>query len=213
LFEGRYEPSAGDCREYHVHWSAPADACQRLIAQPEKFLKESGARDSIDSVLERYKVEHDLATLNGQPQPIDPAFAISLSCYIEADKSARTTTPVSFAGQKLSVVEMRVPPSASALYVDRYDAVAQLLVSGFHYGRLLSAAGVEQGAAPGLQAAFAGHDYLLTRLYGLDAVDLYLDPGWIASRPDLLEVYPYQRHLKNFVQTFRRQYRQERGRL
>ena len=34
----------------------------------------------------------------------------------------------------------------------------------------------------------------------------------IADRPDLLEVYPYQRHLKNYVQMFRRQYRRERGR-
>jgi hypothetical protein len=42
---------------------------------------------------------------------------------------------------------------------------------------------------------------------------MYLEPGWLADRPDLLEVYPYQRHLSNYVQVFRRQYRRERGRL
>ena len=53
----------------------------------------------------------------------------------------------------------------------------------------------------------------MTRLYGLDSLDIYLDAGWLAQRADLLEVYPYQRHLKNYVQVFRRQYRRERGRL
>ena len=48
---------------------------------------------------------------------------------------------------------------------------------------------------------------------GLDSIDLYVEPGFLATRPDLLEVYPYQRHLKNYVQTFRRQYLQTRGRL
>jgi hypothetical protein len=213
LFEGRYEPAAGYCREYHVHWGAPVDACQRLAARPDAFLKETGARGSIEAVLERHHIERDLASLNGTAPPIDLGAVVSFACYIEAAEPARTTMPVVFAGQRFTAAEVRVPPSAGALYVDRYDAVAQLLVTGFHYGRLLSAAGIETGAASGLQAAFAGHDYLLTRLYGLDSVDLYLDPGWIAGRPDLLEVYPYQRHLKNYVQTFRRQYRGERGRL
>jgi hypothetical protein len=213
VFEASYEPAAGNCREFHVHWGAPIDACPRLAAQPQKVLADSGALSSVDEVLDRYRVERELATLNNSPQPIDPTAVISFSCYMESDKPARTTMPLSFAGHSFSIVEVRVAPSAGALYVDRYDAVAQLLVDGFHYGRLLSAAGIEQGAATGLQAAFSGHDYLLTRLYGLDSVDLYLDPGWIAARPDLLEVYPYQRHLKNYVQTFRRQYRGERGRL
>jgi hypothetical protein len=87
--------------------------------------------------------------------------------------------------------------------------VARLLVPGFHYGALLSEAGIPTGAP----ARFDGHDYLLTRLYGLDSVDIYLDAGILAARPDLIEVYPYERHLRNYVQLFRRQYTRVRGRL
>ena len=102
---------------------------------------------------------------------------------------------------------------SASLYSDRYDAVARLLVHGFHYGALLSEAGGEPAAADGLQAAFAGHDFLLTRVHSLDSLDIYLDAGFVAGRPDLLEVYPYERHLKNYVQVFRRQYARVRGRL
>ena len=38
LFEATYDAAAGSCREYHVHWSAPLDACARLAAGPEAFL-------------------------------------------------------------------------------------------------------------------------------------------------------------------------------
>jgi hypothetical protein len=96
------------------------------------------------------------------------------------------------------------------LHTDRYDALARLLAPGFHYGALLSEAGLD--ASGGTTTAFAGRDFLLTRLYRLDGVDLYLDAGLLAERPDLLEVYPYQRHLRNFVQLFRRQYARLRGR-
>ena len=34
-----------------------------------------------------------------------------------------------------------------------------------------------------------------------------------AKRPDLLAVYPYHLHLKNFIEIFRRQYKEHRGRL
>ena len=71
----------------------------------------------------------------------------------------------------------------------------------------------DRGAAPGLEASFGSTDFLLTRLYELESIDIYLDPGWLGNRPDLLEVYPYERHLQNFVQVFRRQYRRGRGRL
>ena len=106
-----------------------------------------------------------------------------------------------------------VAPSAPLL-VDRYAAVSSLLVRGFHYGALLSEAGLERGATePGVEAAFNGPDFLFSRLYGLASLDIYLEPGWLAGRPDLLQVYPYELHLRNYVKVFRRQYLQNRGRL
>jgi len=208
LFESRYEAAAGACREYHVHWGAPLDACTRLAANPETFLASASALGDVRGVIDRDRL--------GRAHPPLPASAlVSFQCYFEGGAAAATTTPMTLAGQPFTVEEVHVQPSPpdAALFVDRYDAVARLLVHGFHYGALLSEAGAQPGNAEGMQAAFAGHDYLLTRLYGLDSLDIYLDAGWIASRPDLLEVYPYERHLRNFVQVFRRQYARVRGRL
>jgi hypothetical protein len=188
LFESRYEPAVVSCREFHVHWNAPLDTCRRLVSDPRALL----ASSDIAGVLAR------------------DGGRVSFACYFEGEAAPPASTPFELAGRHFTVEEIRVPPSNAALHADRYDAVARLLVPGFHYGALLSEAGIEGGAG-GMQAAFDGRDYLLTRLYGLDAVDIYLDGGFLATRPDLLEVYPYQRHLRNYVQLFRRQY--ARGRL
>jgi hypothetical protein len=217
LFEATYDNAAGHCREYHVHWGAPPDACERLAAKPESFLETSAALSDVKVTIERYRVANDLAALGG-PKPPDPSTFVSFSCYVEADGPARTSTPfalASFPGHRFSAEMLRVPPSPpdATLYVDRYEAVGRLLVSGFHYGSFMSEAGLEQSSAVGLEAAFATSDFLLTRAYELESIDLYLDPSWIKGRSDLLEVYPYGRHLKNYVEVFRRQYRRERGRL
>jgi hypothetical protein len=44
-------------------------------------------------------------------------------------------------------------------------------------------------------------------------VDIFLEPDWLSRRTDLLEVYPYHLHLKNYVRLFRKQYLLARGRL
>ena len=215
LFESRYEPAAASCREYHVHWGAPLDACQRLAANPEAVLAATSDLADVEVVLDRDRLRQQRAP-SVTPAPLfDPTAVVSFQCYFEGDSNAHKSIPFSLAGRRFSAEELAVPPSPAdaTLYIDRYDAIAKLLVHGFHYGALLSDAGIEPGASDGLQAAFSGHDYLLTRLYGLDSVDIYLGAGWIAGRPDLLEVYPYERHFKNYVQIFRRQYARVRGRL
>ncbi|HEX4458822.1 MAG TPA: hypothetical protein VIA18_12685, partial [Polyangia bacterium] len=202
MFESRYQPAAASCREVHVHWGAALDTCKRLAAgDPRPLL----ASTDVATVLERERLAH------AQPSG---AF-VTFQCYFEGDTQALTATPFDFAGHHFTVAELHVPPSPAGdtLFSDRYDAVARLLAPGFHYGALLSEAGLDAHAAGGMQAAFAGRDYLLTRLYGLDAVDIYLDPGFLTTRPDLLEVYPYERHLRNYVELFRRQYARLRGRL
>src|SRR5262249_27004628 len=63
LFESRYEPAAGYCREYHVHWGAPADACQRLAARPEATLANVEALKSVRAALERYGLGKQLESI------------------------------------------------------------------------------------------------------------------------------------------------------
>jgi hypothetical protein len=196
-----------------VHWGAALDSCERLAANPEQLLAATSALADVTVVLDRYRLRQERAP--SPTQMPDPAAFISFQCYFEGDAAEHKTLPLQLSGHPFTVEQIRVPPSPAdaTLYIDRYDAVAKLLVHGFHYGALLSEAGIEPGAAEGLQAAFSGHDFLLSRLHGLDSLDIYLDPGWIAARPDLLEVYPYERHLKNYVEIFRRQYARTRGRL
>jgi hypothetical protein len=215
MFEARYEPAAGYCREYHVHWGAPNDVCGRLAEAPEAVLTEWGALSSVRASLERYRLGKKLEQIALRQIPLEPPAFLSFDCYIEGDGPERKSTPFSLDGHELSAEEVHVPaaPEGIALYTDRYDAIAKLLVRGFHYGALLSEAGVEIGDPQGLEKSLGGSDFLLTRLYGLESFDIYLEPGWIAERPDLLDVYPYQLHLKNYVSTFRRQYRLEKGRL
>jgi hypothetical protein len=215
LFEGTYDSPAGHCREYHVHWGAPLDACRSLASNPESFLTAASAAGDVLQTLERYRAAGDLVALGGPKPPPDPSTFVSFHCYFEGDTRGRTTAPFTFAGWKFTAEELTVPrsPPGATLYVDRYDAVGRLLVDGFHYGRLLSEAGLEEGSAAGLESSFVAPDFLLTRLYELQSIDIYLDPGWLYNRPDLLDVYPYERHLKNYVQVFRRQYRRQVGRL
>jgi hypothetical protein len=215
VFEGTYDSPAGNCREYHVHWGAPLDACERLAASPESFLAAEGALGDVQQTLRRWRVAGDLTSLGGPKPAADPASLVSFSCYFEGAARPRASRPVSLGGAKFTADDLGVPPSPrdAALYIDRYDAIGRLLVNGFHYGHLLSEAGLEETSAAGLEPSFAGPDFLLTRLYELDSIDIYLDPAWLLYRPDLLEVYPYERHLKNYVQVFRRQYRRQAARL
>lgn len=211
LFESRYEPPAAYCREVTVHWGAPDDACRRLAQSPEQFLADTGALPTVRAVLERWRG-------GTQQRALDPRAFVSFSCWVEkpgGGSPQRWAAPVKLDGLEFAAEELTVPPSpaGATLYVDRYESVASLLTRGFHYGALLSEAALEQGAGEGLEPTFSATDYRLSRLFGLEAVDLYLKPGWISKRGDLLEVYPYQLHLKNYVKVFRGQYRRERGRL
>ena len=230
LFESSYEPSAGACREYHVHWGAPADACAQLAAAPEAFLRQWGALDDVRVTLARQRLVARLDELaaaapgraEGAAAPeksqreLPPSAFVSFQCYVQGAEPGRHSLPLKLGELALSAEELRVTPSPpdGAPYADRYAAVASLLVGGFHYGGLLSEGSAAGGAVEGdLEPAFAGKDFLLSRLFGLASLDLYVGPGWLAHRPDLLEVYPYELHLRNFVRVFRRQYLRERGRL
>src|SRR5262249_53088214 len=160
------------------------------------------ALKSVRETLERYSLGKQLESLAARQRPLEPSSIVSFQCYIEGDGPERKSTDFSLDGFRFSAEELHVPASkeGSVVYADRYDAVAKLFVRGFHYGALLSQAGLEQSPAGGTEVSLARRDNLLTRLYGLEGFDIYLDPGWIADRPDLLEVYPYQIHLKNYVQ-------------
>jgi hypothetical protein len=234
LFESSYEPASGTCREYHVHFGAPTDACAQLAAAPERFLAATGALGSVRAALERGRVGAELDRLaaaetdgastgstradaqHRRQRQLEPPAYVSFQCYIEGADVGHSSYTVSLAGDAFSAEETRVAPSVpnDTLLVDRYAMVATMLVRGFHYGGLLSEAGGAQiDGEDAIAASFGGQDFMLAHAAELGSVDIYLASNWIADRRDLLEIYPYELHLRNFVRMFRRQYARERGRL
>jgi hypothetical protein len=230
LFEATYEPAAGYCREYQIHWNAPVDACQRLAAAPEDFLAESGALPYVRAALARQRLGEQLEALTGGPSAIQdprlhtqrqlqPSQFISFQCYVEGNENRRSSIQFSLGGHDFAAEDVHVhlsPPEPGGVFVDRYREVSALLAPGFHYSTLLSeAALVQAGAAhdAGRDETFAGGDFLMSHLYGLAGVDIFLEPARIARHPDVLDVYPYYVHLKNYIRVFRQQYLRHRGRL
>jgi hypothetical protein len=238
LFEARYEPAAGYCREYEIHWGASPDACQRLAAAPEDFLAESGALRPVRAALARQKLGDDMETLAANTETalpssgashstlrdprlhtqrqLDPSQFVSFQCYIEGNEERRSSIQFTLDGRAFKAEDSHVrlsAPDASGLYVDRYRAVATLFAPGFHYGALLSEAGLVSADDAAREQTFAGGDFLMSHLYGLAGLDIFLEPTWISRHPDVLEVYPYHLHLKNYVRVFRQQYLRQRGRL
>jgi hypothetical protein len=223
LFESRYEPAAGYCREYQIHWGAPADACARLAQDPRTFLAASGALEPVRAALTRYRLGRQLEEAERRQasgaaprpdRPLAPPAFISFQCYMEGAGARRTSRPFALEGETFSADDLFVRAAERrGLHIDRYSHLAELLAPSFHYGALLSEAGIDVSSGQGMPQAFAGRDFLLSRVQSLASLDIFLDPDWIAKREDLLEVYPYHLHLKNYVHLFRRQYLRERGRL
>jgi hypothetical protein len=220
LFESRYQPAAGYCREYAVHWNAPEDACRALAADPEGFLARANALAAVRAAIDRWRLGKQLEALGkgASQRALEAQQFLSFQCYVErsgAKGVERTSLPFQLDGFALSAEEVIVPAldAEAKLYIDRYEAVATMFVRGFHYGVLLSEGGYTEARAPEIEATLGGAEFPLSRLFGLENVDLFVDPSWIGKRPDLLEVYPYQMHLRNYVRVFRSQYLRERGRL
>src|SRR5262249_12346814 len=151
--------------------------CARLAANPDAVLGAAGALPSVQAALDRWRVGNELAGIGGGPkQSLTPQQFVTFQCYVEdGAESAPAHHALTVAGQRFVAEEVRLPPAARAvspLWIDRYDAVAHMLVPSFHYGKLLSEAGIEGGPSENLSASFSGRDYLLTRLYGLESVDI-----------------------------------------
>lgn len=226
LFDTRYEPAAGFCREYTIHWGAKDDACSRLAADPEGFLSEVGAWDHVHHLVERYETSLELARLDvrgGESQPDDalrwvvPQRFVSFHCYqVEPrDTPTRRSLSVSIRGHAFSAEELRVfPASDDAPPIELYNEIASLLVSGFHYGDLESGATLAGAGAVTPQRFLRGQDGYLSRLDYFGDVDVYAGQGWwVLLRDDLFDVYPHHVHMASFIEAFRMQYRLERGRL
>jgi hypothetical protein len=218
MFNPRYKPIVAQCEEVIVHWDAPPDTCAQLAAGP---LAARGALDSARGVLDQRATRAETRELDpARARELPPAQRIvSFQCLM-FDPAAEPAPPVertlAIDGERLAVREVRMKPLVGdgGSQIRLYKQLAALMAPGFGYGRLTSNQAV--GAAPeeaALADTFRQPAFWLTRLDLLRDADLFLGNDWLARRPDLLEVYPYHLHLQNFIEIFRRQYRQREGRL
>jgi hypothetical protein len=118
LFSSRFGTTTA-CANHQLHWGAAPDACDRLLADPEAFLREHGGWEAVAGVLDRRRRQLELRTLaqalgraHLPPEPPPAAAVVSLSC-LRVDGSlakAEVTGKVAeLAGQKLGVRQLRMP--------------------------------------------------------------------------------------------------------
>jgi hypothetical protein len=101
--------------------------------------------------------------------------------------------------------------------ISMYKEFSKLLENRFHYSQLTSRSDInfagESGGVSNNPGLLEEPSYLFSRLEMLDNVDIFLGNNWVLEREDLLAVYPYHVHLQNYVESFRAEYRESRGRL
>jgi hypothetical protein len=224
LFTSRFGTTAS-CRDYAIHWSAPADACDRLAADPVAFLAEQERLEPVRDVLDRRRGQLDRIALETKlgkkppPAPPEARTVVSFTCFVVdpsappgARAAAVTGTDTVVDGERVSVRSIRVPEvrTSGGGVIDLYERIATVL-GGDDGGKAV----VDIGEPiPPLDTGELSHDeYLLVRLDRLHDADPFAGHTWPLDRADVLEVYPAARHLGAFVDAFRRRYRAQRGRL
>jgi hypothetical protein len=219
LFATRFGTTAS-CNDYVIHWDAPADACARLAADPAGFLGETGGLASIRAVLDRRRRQlelRELAARLGRPVPAEPppASAVaSLSCIsiggaptAASPAGAQTTgRTVRLDGDELSLREVKIPEIRTTADgpIDVYVALASLLAGPTVSPRASTA------PDPG---DLDGSDFVLTRLDPLVDADPFAGVRWPLADRNVVDVFPFERHLHAFIDAFRRRYLPQRGRL
>lgn len=221
MFNPIYKPIVAQCEEIVVHWGAPPNACTQIEANAANALDALDALDSVRDVLAWRDARAELRDVDAR-HALDvatPSRIVSFQCLM-FDETAAPAPAVERAftldGVTLAVREARMKPVTAdgASQIRLYKQLAALLAPGFGYGRLTSNQAI--GAVPeeaAMAESFRQPTFMLTRLDLLRDADLFLGNEWLAKRPDLLAVYPYHLHLKNFIEIFRRQYKEHRGRL
>jgi hypothetical protein len=219
LFATRFGTTAS-CNDYVIHWDSPIDACARLAADPVQFLDSEGAIKSVRAVLDRRHRLLDVAQLakalgRQPPAPPPPVSSIvSLQCFIVDPLVARSPIAQGPSGKTIAIEGDEVGLRETHVLAIRPTGDGPLDV----YIQLASLLGGPDTAIVDKPAPFraedlAGDDFLLTRLDPLADADPFRGARWPLTHPDLVAVYPFERHLHAFIETFRRRYLAQRGRL
>jgi len=74
LFNPKFDAIAGFCREYEIHWNQPANSCERLSKTPAEFLKEAGALESVNTIIDRYRVNAEVELVEESIHRLDKEY-------------------------------------------------------------------------------------------------------------------------------------------
>lgn len=146
---------------------------------------------------------------------------VSFQCFMQSSNSNRgsKTSTFTLEDTDFTVVTRYFPviENYGESQIAMYNEFSKVLESRFHYSQLSSRSdvkieGVSSDAAHN-ENYLEQPSYLFSRLDILKNVDIFLGNSWVLEREDLLDVYPYHVHLKNYVNTFREKYQERHGRL
>ncbi|MEZ4361009.1 MAG: hypothetical protein R3B48_12570 [Kofleriaceae bacterium] len=222
LFASRFGTTTA-CGNYRLHWGAPPDACARLRRDPSGFLRAEGAWGEITRVIDRRRRQVELGELAarlGRPRPPPPppvSAVVSLQCV--SFGAAGTATELGGAevvvdGERLDVRQLaRAPLGPSA--EQQLELLAQLaqLLAGAGLGSVSADATRPTPAAPSAERVLDGEALALARLEALEEVAPFAGQRWPLRRAELVEIFPFQSTLAEFIDGFRRRYFAQRGRL
>ena len=214
LFDPKYRQTITNCKEYQFLWDTPVDNCHQLSKNPQPTLQALGIYRSIHTLLQRYKhkaLSHPQATLPRSDQ------VVSISCFnYKATNKSFIRKNIEVDGYQISLKIFSYPTLEykTGDSIEVFKIVSSLASKRFHYGKLLSKASLSTDSAIEVtEELLNDEDFRMTRLAFLEDLDVFLAPSWIMNRDDLLQVYPYYLHLSHFVDSFRLNYSQSRGRL
>jgi hypothetical protein len=221
LFNPKSRISVGFCKEYKIHWNSKTDLCERLSQDPEAVLLEENVLSEVELVLRRHDIANVILRLDEEIQEIENIEINPDNAKEDEHKAIKQN--VIKAERKLDKKTkntIRYSPRVEGKgesQIAMYKDFSRLLEQRFHYSQLTSRSDIKLEGVTNNTSNDAGlleePTYLFSRLEMLKNVDIFLGNNWVMERDDLLGVYPYHVHLQNYVDSFRVEYQESRGRL
>ncbi len=214
LFDYGYSRVISSCKEYHFLWGLKEDTCGEIRKNPKAKLAQLGLLKPIRKIIQRYE---DKRISYPNEESLQPRDVISINCLEYGKKRIRQKVyqvKLDSHGLWLKVLQHPKLEYKSGDSVQSFQLASKLGSLRFNYGPLLSRStlsGDEESLVT--EDMVTQEDYRFTRVVFLEEVDVFLNPYWLLEREDILEVYPYYLHLTHFVNSFRNNYAQGRGRL
>jgi hypothetical protein len=221
-----FSPAVGNysyyCRPFIVHWNADPQTCLRLLSKGEATLNELDIHQSVAGVVERQRLAdlHPPPARKGQSEKPPASLEVikqehplvSFHCLMSGgDPSiAQAQGTLEFANHKFPITSVILPArNENGLYPthELFTAVARAFVPDYNYTSLdrkpvlsLSEDRFRSEIARG------GDKLMLAKFELLRSSDVLAGDQWVYNYPDFLAVYPWQPHMSNFVNRFRRTY-------